>query len=518
MKADENFKSYVELAGSHKSAPQVARWSELDKSKHINVTLVLRPKSMLPDLQKAVKPPKPLSHKQLWTNYSAFNDDVKMIQRFAQVYKLTVNKINLNQRMIELRGTVSQMEQAFRVQLAQYGTSEENKFVGRKEHISIPASLKDIVLGVFGLDTRPIATPKFRLASPARAASNSFNPTTLANLYNFPKATGKGQTVAIIELGGGFRPNDINQYFHDLGLKTPKVLGVSVDGAFNNPTNSNSADAEVMLDIEVAGAVAPDSTIVVYFAPNTDKGFLDAISMAVHDNKNKPAVISISWGAPEVDWTQQALDAFNAVFQEAATLGITVCAAAGDQGSSDGVRDGLAHVDFPSSSPFVVACGGTTLVVNNQKIQSETVWHDAPDSATGGGISEVFNVPGYQGKTKLPVSVNSNKQGRGVPDVAAVADPVTGYNVLVDGEKFVIGGTSAVAPLMAGLVARINEKLSKKIGFIHPVLYSNPGVCRDITMGDNITASDRKGYKASPGWDACTGNGVPDGSKLLELF
>jgi len=310
-------------------------------------------------------------------------------------------------------------------------------------------------------------------------------------------------------LGGGYRTKDISAYFKQLGIKKPTVKAISVDGGKNSPSNADSADGEVMLDIEVAGAVAPGAKIVVYFCPNTDKGFLDGITKAVHDGSNRPSVVSISWGSAEVNWTQQSLTNFNEAFKAAAVLGVTVCVAAGDSGSSDSVTDGKVHVDFPASSPYALSCGGTSLKVNgNSQVSSETVWHDADNSATGGGVSNVFALPDYQTSANVPVSLDTKFKGRGVPDVAADADPNTGYKVLVDGQEMVIGGTSAVAPLMAGLVARINQQKKKWAGFINPTIYASPTICRDITVGDNKTTSGHTGYTAGPGWDPCTGLGV----------
>ncbi len=257
-----------------------------------------------------------------------------------------------------------------------------------------------------------------------------------------------------------------------------------------------------MLDIEVAGAVAPGATIAVYFAPNTDQGFLDAITKAIHDTVNKPSVVSISWGSAEVNWTQQALDNFNEAFKTAASLGVTICIAAGDSGSRDGETDGKVHVDFPASSPYALACGGTKLEVSNNTITAETVWNESNDSASGGGVSSYFPLPDYQANAGVPLEVDTQFKGRGVPDVAADADPDTGYKVLVDGQQMVIGGTSAVAPLMAGLIALLNEQNKTPSGFIHPTIYANPGLCRDITSGDNKTTSAGTGYTAGPGWDA----------------
>jgi kumamolisin len=271
----------------------------------------------------------------------------------------------------------------------------------------------------------------------------------------------------------------------------------------------------VMLDIEVVGAIAPQAKIAVYFAPNTDAGFLDAITTAIHDTTNKPSVISISWGGPESTWTAQAMTAMDQAFQAAATLGITVCIASGDNGSSDSVNDGGDHVDFPASSSFALACGGTSLQASASAINSETVWNDgANGGASGGGISGFFAKPVWQ------ASLNAvDAQGkvvaltqRGVPDVAGNADPQTGYEVRVDGTASVIGGTSAVAPLWAALIARVNELSGKPAGFLNPQLYQNPKALRDITSGNNGD------FAAAAGWDACTGLGSPNGAALRAVI
>ncbi len=294
----------------------------------------------------------------------------------------------------------------------------------------------------------------------------------------------------------------------------PTVISVSVDGAQNQPTGDpNGPDTEVALDIEVAGAVAPGATIVVYFAPNTDAGFLDAINQAAMDNVNKPSVISISWGGPESTWTAQSLQSYDSALQSAAALGVTVCVACGDNGSSDGVSDGSDHVDFPASSPYSLACGGTSLQLSGSNISSEVVWSDgASGGATGGGVSETFPLPSYQSKANVPPSVSTNFKGRGVPDVAGDADPATGYQVESDGSSFTVGGTSAVAPLWAGLIALFNQSLSMPVGYLNPNLYQSvattSGTFNDITTGNNGD------YSAGPGWDACTGWGSPIGTGI----
>ena len=276
-----------------------------------------------------------------------------------------------------------------------------------------------------------------------------------------------------------------------------------MDHAANKPTGDpNGADGEVVLDIEVAGGVAPGAHITVYFAPNTDAGFLNAITTAVHDAKNKPSVVSISWGGPEASWTPQSLKAFDSAFQAAAVMGVTVLAASGDDGSSDGLNDGQAHVDFPASSPHATACGGTRLTTSGQTIAGEQVWNDgAGGGAGGGGVSVAFEAPSWQSGLK------STRKG-GVPDVAADADPQSGYEIRVDGQTAVIGGTSAVAPLWAGLIAIVNAASGKRAGLINPALYAAPSALRDVTAGDNGD------FEAVEGWDACTGLGSPNGAAI----
>ena len=297
------------------------------------------------------------------------------------------------------------------------------------------------------------------------------------------------------------------------GCPTPTVEAVSVLNGQNQPGNPNGPDGEVMLDIEVLGAVAPGTTIAVYFAPNTDQGFIDAVTTAIHDATRQPSVVSISWGSAESMWAPAAMQQMEQAFQAAAAMGVTVTVAAGDNGSSDGISDGLAHVDFPASAPHALACGGTRLELNNGQISSETVWNDSPGSdAGGGGISGVFPVPDYQQNANIPPSVNpTHDVGRGVPDVCGDADPDTGYSVRVDGQSITVGGTSAVAPLWAGLIALLNQSLGQSVGFLQPFLYSPAGIAalHDITSGNNGA------YSAQTGWDACTGLGSPDGAEIL---
>jgi kumamolisin len=301
--------------------------------------------------------------------------------------------------------------------------------------------------------------------------SGPYTARDVATAYNFPMTSqGNGQCIGIIELGGSYYPSDSQTFFSSLNLPVPQVVEINVDGGA--PSNADG-DQEVALDIQVAGAVAPQARLAVYFAPNTTQAFLDAIQTAIDDGMNQPSVISISWGAQEDQFTQAEIDAFDLAFQNAATLGVTVLAVSGDNGSSDGETDGLAHVHFPASDPYVLGCGGTQLIANGATIVSETVWNNN-SRATGGGVSDKFPLPSWQASAGVPPSVNpGHKVGRGVPDVAGDADPTTGYNCIINGQSEVVGGTSAVAPLFAGLIALINSAGTRSlgVGYITPILY-----------------------------------------------
>lgn len=485
-----------------------------DPTQLVEVSIILKPQR---ELSAHALQGQTLTREEFASQYGASQDAVNRIRQFAKENNLQVldQGDEMVRRTVVVAGTAAAMQQAFGTQLNDY-EHDEGTYRGREGAIQIPTEYADIIQSVLGLDDRPTAKPHFRMRSSvsrqgfgARASNTSYTPIEVAKLYSFPQGvTGAGQTIAILELGGGYRPADLRQYFTSLGLKMPKVKSVSVDHGKNRPSTPDSADGEVMLDIEVAGAVAPGANIVVYFAPNTTRGFQDALSKAIHDTGNKPSAISISWGSAEVNWTEQSMQAFDQVAQEAAALGITITAASGDNGSSDAVSDGKNHVDFPASSPHILATGGTRLDSLNGKITSETVWNDGPNAgATGGGYSSVFSRPSYQDKV-------SNQSGRGVPDVSGNADPETGYQVLVDGQNSVIGGTSAVAPLWAGLVALLNEKLKTRVGYLNPTLYAlkQSNAMRDITQGNNGA------YAAASGWDPTTGLGTPVGDALATVL
>jgi kumamolisin len=449
-------------------------------------------------------------------NQNLSNDDVNAfvndVNNFCGQFGLSVQPIDANH--LNVTGNAASFNQALKIQLNQYQTdvnyvNGQAVYHGHLTPLILPIQWKDKLDNVLGLNNHPIVHSYVKMANNdvKQRSGGTFTPLQLATLYNFPNGLdGTGVKVGIIELGGGFVMSDLTHYFSILGISgTPNVTAVGVDGGINNPNDPSGASVEVVLDIEVIAAIAPKASIFVYFAPNTDQGFYDAINMAINDNCS---IISISWGAAEVYWNVSTMQTYNSLFQSAANKGVTILVASGDNGSSDAASGN--NVDFPGSSPYAVSCGGTYLQANGNTISQETVWNDGPNSATGGGISKVFALPNYQ--QNITTVASGGK--RMVPDMASNASPSTGYQLYMSsqGGTIVVGGTSAVAPLISGLLARINQNIGKNVGFIQPTIYANPSVCHDITIGNNGS------FSAGQGYDCCSGIGTPNGGLWLAIF
>ncbi len=513
----------VSLAASEPPIPtQASETGPITPDRILSVSVITRRRKplSLPDLDGRI-----LSHAEFDQNYAADPADFEALRGFAHAHGLSIDEgaSSLSRRTLVLRGPAARMEEAFGVTLTVF-RDDAREYHSFRGAITLPEEHAPMIETVLGLDTRPIATSQLRRAGRgeagnggeriirASAAGLSYSPPQVAELYGFPTGlTGAGQTIGLLELGGGYETSDITTYFQGLGLTPPTVVAISVDGGTNVPGGDPSgADGEVALDIQVAGSIAPGARIAVYFAPNTDQGFIDTVTTAVHDTANKPSVLSISWGGAENTWSEASRTALDNACQSAAALGVTITVASGDNGSTDGGTGN--QVDFPASSPHVLACGGTRLQGSGATIQSEIVWNDQPNGgATGGGVSTAFPLPSWQSGANVP-----GGSGRGVPDVAGDASPQSGYNVLVDGAQQVVGGTSAVAPLWAGLLTLINQQRVEAglttVGFVNPTLYANPTALRDITSGSNGS------YNAGPGWDACTGLGSPNGTAVAKAL
>lgn len=559
------------IPGSHRPPnPKAKLVGRADPQQSIKVSIYVRQnparnRKDMPSLQQlnAELPGKRryLTGEQFDQAFGADQADMDKVVAWAEANKLTVLESNGTKRRVLVKGTVAEINSAFGVQLNDYEQPKTGRYRGREGDVLVPADLSGIIEGVYGLDIRPAGRPRIRRGNfrpaplqglPTRKGRtgladlsdhwpNAFFPPQVAALYDYPSGTdGSGQNIAIFAFNGlgtdphgGYNLQSLQTYFEQvLGGKTPQITDVVVSGPGNDPgpdtkASSDNGDAtgEVMLDLNVAGSVAPGAHIFVYFTEFTTQGWIDAIHDAITDD-NDIAVISISYGNPEngpnTAFTTMGIKQINTAFQAAAAKGITICCASGDDGSADEPDSAVARCDFPASSPFVLAVGGTKLTASDgaqPTISEEVVWNELvlSDGAGGGGVSAVFSKPSYQNSVDIPPSVNpGHKIGRGVPDVAAVADPQTGIIVIhVDGQNLVpIGGTSASAPMWAALIARLNQGLNARCGFLNEVLYGNfaTDVLRDIVDGNNGA------YAAGPGWDACTGLGAPGGANLLQAL
>jgi kumamolisin len=531
--------SSVQLSGSSRARPaSFEPAGQLNTAERAELTLVLRRRAELP--AEIVAGPTVLTSDELAERYGADPADVDLVRRTLASLGLDIAAVHAGSRRVKVAGTLGDLASAFGTTLEKVTSQNLGgrtvTYRYREGPLYVPAALAGIVLAVLGLDTRPQARAHFRPRAAAAPQGTTYPPNQVADIYQFPAGTtGAGQTIAVIELGGGFSTSDLDTYFDGLGLAVPSITAVSVDGAANAPgSDPTGADVEVALDIDVIGAAAPGAAQVVYFAPNNgDQGFVDAISDAAHASP-APIVISISWGQSEDAWTAQGRSAMDAAMADAAALGITVCVAAGDNGSGDGVTDGQVHVDFPASSPNALACGGTKLIADPSTgvISSEVVWNEtaANEGAGGGGVSDQFALPSWQATAGVPARAGGSgaggsgaggsgaggSGGRGVPDVAGNADPVTGYQIMSGGQAQVVGGTSAVAPLWAALISRLAQVTGQRFGLLQPTLYAGVTPGTDVPGLRDITSGNNGAYAAGPGYDACTGLGSPDGTALLK--
>jgi kumamolisin len=543
------------LEGSKPTIMDSARFvGKPEGSKRIEVSMILRFKPSIVNLAGHAKsldkyPHKHMSHDEYESNFGTSPDDIELIKKFAAEHRLDVMDIDAASRCVTLEGTVEAFSKAFDVCLEEYEHPDHPRsFHTHKEHLSIPEELHGIVTAVFGLNNQPMLSPHVGTVEQTgteggdhQSAIEPFKPTQLAEYYNFPKdLTGKGQSIAILAIGGGYKVEDLRYYFENI-INVP-MPNITVEYGENSPgAGSWMRDAEICVDIEIIGAIAFEADIHVYFAENNAHSISSAIRKMINDNNS---VISISFGSAESKlekaWGRPSLSEMNNLFTRASLHGITVCIASGDYGSFGQIEDGKPHVYFPASCQYVLACGGTQFTFQDNKIYSEVTWNETGKykqmnftAASGGGASQLFSRPQYQENADI-VLIASNaknsgvkengKKGRYLPDVAYYASMSPGYYTYRDNQDDLGGGTSAATPLYAALVALINEKLEamgkQPAGCINSYLYEtgNAGeeeLFNDITKGKN-DISDLGLYSAAPGWDACTGWGSVNGSKLLE--
>jgi kumamolisin len=489
------------------------------------LTLLVRRRAALP--RWLLESPAVVSREDLARQYGADPKDLALVEDVLSRLGLRVNATDAGSRQVTVQGTLTALTRVFGTTLTMFEGEDPFapgpvRYWRHAGDLRLPAELNGVVVSVVGLDTHPVARPEYHTIE--GRPQIVYTPIEIGQLYEFPAdLDGSGQTLAIISLGGSCRSDDLATYFAELGVAQPQITHVSVDGAEINPAETAPAteipskfDLEVTLDLQISGALAPGAQIVNYFTRNNGPGILKALQAAIYA-PTAPTVISLSWGSPEITYSGQLAIAMNDLFADAAARGITVCAASGDTGSGSGMHDGGSHVNFPASSPYVLACGGTTLIADptTNTIHSETTWNVGSGGATGGGVSGVFDLPPWQQAAGVPPRFGTTEQARGLPDVAANADSTTGYQIRLHGKSGCVGGTSAATPLWAALICRLAQSLGRPIGLLQPLIYQDltanqvAAGFRDVVKGDNGS------YAAKPGWDPNTGLGSPHGERLL---
>ena len=472
-----------------------------------------------------------LDHDAFVYQFGTTDDCINVITDWANKNKLTIIDTQNGTATVKLLGTAGQFNSLFSIQLENV-TDGNRTYITHAGDLTIPTDIDNVIELIAGLDntitfghnaildtSTPLVTEPNTISYPT--------PVQLAQAYQYPRSLGSDQSqgagacVGIVELGGGWTTQNLTSTFGRIGLTNPTVVDVSVDGGVNDGGADAGASGEVMLDIYCVGAVIPSGKIAMYFAPNTFQGFIDCITAATNDNINNPSVISISWGTTDTYWSTQSRQAFDSALQAAIVQGITTFVAIGDYGTQAIDIDPTYTVQYPGTSPYVVSCGGTIVNINNDyTIASEIVWNQTSYS-TGGGISTIYSIPswqsnkGYTYKT-YPAGTVTALSSRGVPDISAMA---TGYQFYYSSSNTfgTFLGTSAVAPLLAGLMGRVNTLSNQRVGFINSTIYASSGAFSDITSGNNAAPAS-VGYSATAGWDACTGLGRPIGTAFAALF
>lgn len=470
-----------------------------------------------------------ISRTDLKDIFGADLDDLDFAQLYCVDCGLDVTSRFRSSGTLYVSGPASAFNQAFNTRLISVERST-GTFRTYNGELSIPEELDGIILHVLDLDNSPALHPLYVTADPEvenlniddtslnpLLSSVPLRPAQVANAYNCPQNSGAGQCVAILQFGGGYTTSDITNSFSRIGLSNPTIVDVLVNGATNNPTDTNSS-VEVMLDTYVVGGTVPNAKQAIYFAPNTLGNFVNAYNAAVYDAVNNPSIISVSWGQYEAFWSSTLRNTIDGILQAAAVLGISTYIASGDYGSKATSTSSAYTVNY--ISPWAFGVGGTTLQLNpNGSAGNEYTWNQGT-AGTGGGISSLYSVPAYQtGLTSktYPGNVVSALSGRGIPDLSAPADPATGYQFYSNGNFYTTGGTSAAAPFWAGFTARLNAISGTRLGFAVNLFYSNPGVFNNITVGNNALTGSQ-GFAATAGWNACTGLGTPKGAEILNLI
>ena len=493
---------HVAIPGTHREVwPGSRRAAALRADRDIRLTAWLRPKpggELDVERARSLGGVSPLQRTYadrdvLERQTGADPADIETLRRYCDGFGIEV--ADARWRSVAIDGPIEQLVRAFGATVAIFEDGSRRRFRHRSGALHAPARVVEIVRGIFGIHQ----WPRSRKLESLQRHSTPLSADDVARRYYFPDGDAGGQTIGVIQLNGAFDPADFDRCMAAQGLSSAQPTVKRVDDAVMAHQTPTTQDLEATLDVQIIASLAPQARIVVYEGPNDERGFLDAVRKALFDRESAPSILSISYGWPEPLWTPGALTILDELFTAAALLGVSVFCSSGDNGAELDY-DGRPHVLAPASSPFVLSCGATVIADANPQ---EAAWE-----RTGGGFSERFDVPPWQGDAGNSAAGYGVRAGRGVPDVAAQQSP--GYYVVMDAVELAMGGTSAVAPMWAAMTARINQHLGVPAGFFAPLLYRAVGGPAFTA----VIAGNNGRFKAGPGWNPCTGLGVPNGVEI----
>ncbi|MGG3469768.1 protease pro-enzyme activation domain-containing protein [Neobacillus pocheonensis] len=471
-----------------------------------------------------------ISPEEFKSQYGPTDETVANVKSYLTSKGFKVQDVSANNAFITVSGTTGQMEDAFGVTINNYKNSKGQTYYSNAQAPMIPAEFSGVITDVEGMNNEAHYThPKISKTSPyvnqkpaavipnvGSGPAGGYTPDELKGAYDVSALasagyTGSGQTVAVMELDG-YKATNTTNYSNYYGLGSPAPTNVYIDG-YNGA--AGQAELEVELDIEVINAIAPKAQVIVYEAPNTDQGLIDNYQKIASDNLAK--TISVSWGIGEQRISSATMNSLHTIFQQYATQGQSIFAASGDHGAYDSGGSTL-EVDSPANDPYVTGVGGTHLNLSGSSYSSETIWSDTTSRwGGGGGLSQKYTMPSFQSGTGVQnMYTNGYRQ---VPDVSADADPSTGYSIYSGGSWTVVGGTSAAAPLWAGIAALNNQYAAANgkgnLGEANPTLYRMFNTVQTFPAYHDITSGDNLFYRATPGYDLASGIGTPDAYNLI---
>lgn len=496
----------------------------------LTFTLFLNPvKRKIPSLRKLTNIAK---RSNLITSRAKFRgmhnttkEDIGKLKEYFDGFGLTIKTIKLTERWIAVKGKIADIERALKIDILRYDFDNLVYFF-HNGVMQIPHKIAHLVEAITGINKAPIKEkkvfPRQIDVKNAILEGRAVSAKDFERLYNFPKGLdGSGECLGIISLGGGYDKEVLKKYFKKQGIAMPDISWVPVGDGKNDPGKNLEYDYEVYMDVEIAACLAPGAKIVVYFAKNHKSNILKAFKQAIHDDKNKPSVISLSWGSLEDTFSMRDAHTLNNALKEAANLNITLVCSSGDLGSSGMPNQQGENMQLPASSPYVLAVGGTQTHIEDNKILHEDVWKQDQEmegqlmhGSSGGGFSKRFPMPKYQSEV-LPLEF-TRKNKRGLPDVSANASTFPGILLSVGQTEQISMGTSASTPLWAALLIRVNQKMTQlglpHIGFIHPFIYKD----EFRPLFNQVVSGSNGKYEATAGWDPCTGLGTPNGEVFLQ--